>query len=196
MTPLDHATFAELCAEAERQWAAFKTRRGASFHPFVPADFAAARRALTTLKPRADTFLELGSGVGLITVVADLLGYRATGIELDPWLVESSWSLAERFTSDATFACGTFVPRHYDNPTLESSEFLTVTDGPDAYDELGVDLDDFDLIYAFPWPDEEELVLDMVRRCAAPQALFLRFHGTDGFVLHEHAGRGEPVPLP
>ena len=132
----------------------------------------------------------------MITVLADLLGYEACGIELDPDLVESATQLAERFDSAAQFVCGSFVPPDYgDNPALESSDFLTTTDGAPAYEELGLDLEDFDLVYAFPWPDEEELLYDIVRCCARPGACMLTYHGTDGF-RYGRAGAQVPELIP
>ncbi len=131
-----------------------------------------------------------------MTVLAALLGYQATGIEIDPALVACSERLADNFDADCTFACGTYVPAEYgSHSALESADFLTITDGPNAYRELGMDLADFDLVYAFPWPDEEPLLFDMVRRCGGDHTVFLTYHGTDGFQYHERAGRGPTVGI-
>ena len=186
-------TLQQLFEEGEALWQEFRRKRGAHFHPFVPADYPGAYEALRTLQPRAHSFLELGSGVGVITILADLLGYEAYGIELDPWLAEQATELAERFGSGANFAAGSFVPEEFqDQVALQSADFLTTTEGEPAYRELGLELNDFDLVYMFPWPGEEELHFEMVRRYARPDALFLTYGGTDGYQLFQ---RGEPIEI-
>jgi len=39
----------------------------------------------------------------------------------------------------------------------------TIGYGPSAYGELGLALDDFDLVYAYPWGGEEPMMLDLSR---------------------------------
>lgn len=179
-------------ARSEELWEAFRLHRGAHFHPFVPADGRAGAIALATVRPEADSFVELGSGVGTISVLAALSGFDCSAIELDPWLHEAGIGLAEEFDAEVTSVCGTFVPSDYSAPELESSDFHTVTDGSDAWDELGCALDDFDLVYAFPWPEEEAMLFDLLRKRAGPQALVMTYGGTEGFRVFGHGGRGEP----
>ncbi|MHC4078077.1 MAG: class I SAM-dependent methyltransferase [Planctomycetota bacterium] len=174
-------------------WEEFRRVRGAHFHPFVPADYAGAYQVLRTLAPRAHSFLELGSGVGVITILADLLGFEAYGIELDPWLVEQAVDLASSHGSRAEFAAGSFVPQDFqDETSLQSVDFLTTTEGQPAYQDLGMELSDFDLVYMFPWPGEEDLHFEMMRRYGRADAFFLLYGGTDGFQLFQG---GKPVRL-
>ena len=56
------------------------------------------------------SFVELGSGAGVVTILADLLGFDAYGIELDPWLVDAAARLAASVGSGAEFVAGSFVP--------------------------------------------------------------------------------------
>lgn len=173
-------------------WTEFRRRRGSHFHPFVPADYAGAVEVLRRLAPQANNFLELGSGVGVITIAADLLGFEAFGIELDPWLVDQARMLAERHDSQATFVAGSFVPEEFqDEVARHHTEFLTTTQGEPAYLELGMELSEFDLVYMFPWPGEEELHLKMLRRHGRPDTLFLLYGGTEGFQLFRGGQRLE-----
>ncbi len=166
-------------------WRAFTSQRQGGFHRFIPADPHDAWDVLAQLRGEADSFLELGAGVGLITILADRLGYAAYGIECEPELIESARDLADEWGSEATFVEGSFVPLEArEDVSLLDSEFLTITDGADAYAELGLDLDDFDVVYGYPWPGEEDWMLDFVRRCARPGAVFLTYSVTDGFVRH------------
>ena len=121
-----------------------------------------------------------------MTIVADLLGFEAFGIELDPWLVDRSMDIAERFGSRATFAEGSFVPEDFrEEVELLSPEFLTATDGASGYDELGLELDHFDLVFAYPWPGEEDWLHQMVETHAHPGALLLTYDAKEGFRLTE-----------
>ena len=151
-------------------------------HRFVPCDPHAAYTALRELRSKATTFIELGSGAGIVTILADLLGFEAYGIELEPWLVERSNELAERFGSKAIFAEGTFVPADYQDEIEHlAADVHTPTGGADGFEELGLELVDFDLVYAFPWPGEEDWLFELMRRHARSNAILLTYGATEGF---------------
>ncbi|MEL7089295.1 MAG: hypothetical protein AAGL98_12790, partial [Planctomycetota bacterium] len=61
---------------------------------------------------------------------------------------------------------------------LECGDF----DG-DGYDDLGLDPEDFGLIYAYPWPGEEEVVEQIFAAVAATGALLLTYRSTEDLVL-------------
>jgi hypothetical protein len=52
----------------------------------------------------------------------------------------------------------------------------TIGEGPSAYGKLGLALDDFDVVYAYPWGGEEPLMLDIMHRYGNPNARLL-LHG-------------------
>ena len=164
-------------------WQELQRRTGPRHHLFVPCDQRDAYEALRRLRAQAATFLELGSGTGVVTILADLLGYEACGIEIDPWLVQRAVRLAEQFGSGATFAEGTFVPEQ-DQDQVEhlASGRITVTGGANAYEELGLELTDFDLLFAYPWPGEEDWLHTLVQRHARRGAILLTYDSREGFV--------------
>lgn len=165
-------------------WRDFSQTHGGTFHRFIPADYRDAHDLLVRERGRANSFLELGSGFGVVTILADLLGYDAYGIELEPELVDVSIGLAEDFQSDATFVEGTFVPAEFrDEVALLDPDFLSVTatEGADAYAELEMDLADFDLVYVYPWPGEEEWAAELVARHGGPQTRMVTYSVRDGF---------------
>jgi len=181
-----------LVREGEEIWNEFCALERDRFHLFVPSDQVEAAGALARLRGRATSFVELGSAAGVITIAADLLGYEAYGIEREPWLIERSQELADRFDSGAVFAEGTFVPEELEDEThLLPPEHWTPTGGARAFEELGIGLDEFDLIYAYPWPGEEDWLRDMVRRCGRPDSLLLTYDVSEGFRLFE----GDRPPL-
>ncbi len=188
------SVLAELESAADAIWQRHRARQGDRFHGFVPADLAGAADALARLRSRATTFVELGSGSGAITVAADLLGYEASGIEIEPWLVDAAEELAETFGSDARFVTGSFLPNGFRVEGLIDADYAVTSDAASsAWDELGEDIADFDLAYAFPWPGEEEMFFRLLAEHGRPGQLFLTYHADEGFVLRQD---GEVVALP
>jgi hypothetical protein len=152
--------------------------RQKDFHPFVAADYEIVLRTLLALRAPGLRFLEWGSATGVVTIMADLLGYEAYGIELDPQLVEVARGLAAKHGSAARFAAGSFLPAGYRyRPRDGDGRKGTIGDGVSGYCELGHPLDDFDLVYGYPWGGEEPLMLDLMRAYGAPDARLL-LHGT------------------
>lgn len=137
---------AELFAEASQIWD--DNENDFHFRDFIAADYDRVYKALSILRGQAYTFLEWGSGLGVITNTAATLGYDAYGIEIDPKLVRRSQQLAEKYGTHAEFAYGSFIPDAYEwSAEFEDEFFRTVLDDHDAYDEIDMDLQDFDLVY-------------------------------------------------
>ena len=175
-----------MCGDAERIRREYnEENRPHGAHAFIAADYRSVYRALKKLQNRAATFLEWGSASGVITIMAGMLGFEAYGIELDPLLVEMSQDLADRYCPDATFAQGSFIPADFTwTAQAGDTAFRTSLDAAPAYDELDMELRDFDLVYAYPWPDEFDLVKDIMRQSGRSNALLLTFSGTEGMQLH------------
>lgn len=195
--PLDpalRATISELCEEGWEMWAHFDREvRSRSWHSFVPADYDRVLEALLILRSPGLRFLEWGSATGVIAIMADLLGYDASGIELDGELVTMARDLAGRYGSGARFVQGSFIPTGYVyRPADGDGRTGTVGSGTSGYLALGRPLDDFDLVYGYPWTGEEPLMHDVMRAYGAPDAR-LAIQRTSGD-LHLFR-RGTPVPL-
>ena len=125
------------------------------FHAYVSADYDAVFRSLVPLRGKADTFLEWGSGLGVVTIMASRLGFEAYGIENEPELVEHSNAFGKRYAPNAQFVCGNFFPREFEwNAADGEIEVRTTLHGVSAYERMGRKLTDFDLVYAYPWPEE------------------------------------------
>lgn len=172
----------ELMRLGSEAWDEFRQHADGRHHLFIPCDQAAGYEELLALRERASSFLELGSGAGVMTILASLLGYEAHGIEIESWLVRRSSELAEHFDCGAQFAEGSFVPLAYqEEVSLLSAEFHTPAEGDVGYDELGSELDDYDLVFAYPWPGDEEWLDELMRRHARPDAILLTFDAKDGY---------------
>jgi hypothetical protein len=59
-------------------------------------------------------------------------------------------------------------------------------DASDGYDELGMNLQDFDVVYAYPWPDEHHVFRDIMKHHGADRALLLTFDVREGTALHRN----------
>jgi hypothetical protein len=171
-----------LCEEGSIIFDAFDRRvREREFHPFVPADYATVRDALFRHRAPGARFLEWGSATGVITIMADLLGFDAYGIELDASLVTTARLLAKQFDSRATFVAGSFIPTGYRwRATADNEESSTTGDGPSGYLQLGHALDDFDVVFGYPWSGEASMMLDLMRAFGRNDALFLLNDLNDG----------------
>lgn len=151
------------------------------FHPFVAADYDEVCRALWPYRGRGLRFLEWGSATGVITIMADLLGMDACGIELDSGLMTTAHTLAEQFDSDAQFALGSFLPTGYQWRARDGDQRTgTLGSGPSGYLQLGHALDEFDIVFGFPWDGEASTMLDVMQRYGRPDALLLIYSASDG----------------
>ena len=188
------ARLASLCAAGWEIFERFEAEvRDHRFHPFIASEYEVVLAALRAHRGPALRFLELGSASGVITVMADLLGYDACGIEIDESLVSTARDLALRFDSGARFVAGSFFPAGYVfRPRGEKGRAVTLGDGPSAYAQLGHALDDFDVVFGYPWGGEEAMMLDLMRCYGRADALLL-LHGVDYGVKAYRDGR-ELVP--
>jgi hypothetical protein len=175
---------ASLLADAGARIDAYVARhaaaRGASF---VPSDHEQVWRALRTLRrvEPGRTFCEWGSGFGVATGLAALLGFDATGIECDAGLVALSRELLAAHRLAATIVRGSFVPDEYARSERRSAlATRTVLSAAAAYDDLDLAIDDFAVVFGYPWPDDEDLYRDVFRRHADHGAVLLLWSATEG----------------
>jgi hypothetical protein len=185
---------AALCDEGWEIWSRFDTYvRRHAWHPFVAADYDCVLRTLLRLRAPGLRFLEWGSALGVITIMADLLGFEAYGIELDPALVRTARSLAAKYESRARFAAGSFLPGGYEwKPRSGDGRLGTIGRGIPGYAELGHPLEDFDVVFAFPWSGEEPMMHDVMRCYGGREAILLLYGVTDGIEIYR-GGRREPA---
>jgi SAM-dependent methyltransferase len=159
---------------------------------FIPADYVLVYQALHTLQERSlacgDRFLEWGCGIGAVAGMASMLGFESYGIEIDSFLVEQAEELLEQFGLETEIVNGSFIPegseRLIDVAYRESQETLNLdTSIDDAYRCLGIDLEDVDVVFVFPWPNDEPLCRELFRRHAGRGALLLTYDQTQGIRL-------------
>jgi hypothetical protein len=145
--------------------------------------------ALVSLRQPGLRFLEWGSATGTITIMADMLGFTAAGIELDAELAQLARALAARFGSAAQFATGSFLPAGYRWKSATGDRRLgTIGQGTSGYQVLRQPLEEFDVVFAYPWGGEEPIMHDVMRRYGRKDAHLL-LQGADGVEIYRGGSR-------
>ena len=182
------ASAARLIDLANKRIDAYTRSKRPVIENFVHCDFGLVDRTLAWIASNhllaGERFCEFGSGFGVATLLAELHGLDAVGIEIEPYLVDQSYKLAETLGLSSQFYCGSFVPRDLPGILDWSCEVDHVlTDEGDVYDEIGSELDEFDLFFAFPWPGEHGFFEAVFDECAADRSCLLSYRGRDGMHL-------------
>jgi hypothetical protein len=161
---------------------------------FIPSDYEMAYRALRALSKDGSRslltgrlFCEWGSGLGVIAGLASLCGFDSVGIEIEDRLVRASRELMEKLKLGVTIVQGSYMPEIMeidpDDDVPEQGSITLHEHGRPAYEDLGLEIDDFDCIFAYPWPGEDHIVTTIFDRHAARGAALLTYHGQDGLLL-------------
>ena len=184
---------ASFLREADARVEEFLNRRKNVASGFVPSDFVAVYHALGAIMTGqfagGNVFCEWGSGFGVVASLAAMLDFDARGIEIDRDLCDAAQQLAEDFDLLVGFIHGSFIPpggeeladKAFANHVGES--FRLVAEVDDAYEEMGLDMEDFHVVFAYPWPDERPLIECLFDTYAAEGALLLTYHEFDSLVL-------------
>lgn len=85
--------------------------RGIPCFDFVPSNYEVFYRVMAGLAPCS--FCEWGSGMGIATSLAELLGFRAHGIEIDQALAAASRGLLADHGFQATIETGDYLRLDY-----------------------------------------------------------------------------------
>ncbi|MFU8848847.1 MAG: hypothetical protein ACNA77_09050 [Opitutales bacterium] len=176
---------------AEERFDAFYAQQLNKRYPrYVASEPAQVYAALKWVTDRGlapgERFVEWGSGFGVATGMAALLGYEASGIELRDGLVKIARELLASQSIEADFLCTSYIPEGYIEYETASGSDLVPDDsfgheqdgGPVYYDgELEIDIAEVDLFYAYPWPGEQEMMLKLFDALAAPDAILIAYYG-------------------
>jgi hypothetical protein len=185
---------AALLSDAQRRIDALDNTTRVEIPAFVPSNFELVYFALAEIQAgglaTGRRFIEWGSGIGVIACLASCVGFDAVGMEIEQKLVDISNDLASDHDITVQFACGSFVPDGV-VPRVEWADGVTwlTTTGQDGYEQLELEPDDFDIVYAYPWPGEEQVIFDLFADTAAVGALLLTYHGLDGVKLQRKVRR-------
>ena len=213
-------TISRLLAAADAAWAALPEayqRGGSAWSRADPMVLYGELRRVRAARPR---FLEWGSGLGVITLMADALGLPAAGIEYDARLVSAARRLAAETGAAATFTHGSFILPDVDLPVDDGSFtddgeedecFLFAGDASESNGcgaglaAGGVELEvgppvnpaGFDLIYAYPAQHHVDWYLDLFTRVAKAGATLWLYTETAGVLAARKTdAEGRPALRP
>ena len=162
---------------------------------FVPSDFEAGFRILRSLAATVlvpgTLFCEWGSGFGVVACLAAMLDFDAYGIEIEEELVTAARRLAADFELPVEFIEGSFIPSAARaEVSLESSFSWLSTSECGRDDEPALSTSDFGVIFAYPWPDEEEFTKRLFAQYAQVGAVLVTHHGGEDFrIRRKTSGR-------
>ncbi len=160
---------------------------------FVPSNYVSVYFALRAIYhadlSSGNSLCEWGSGFGVVSSLASILGFTACGIEIENTLVDASRALADDFALPVEFIHGSFVPpgaeahaeeAHADN----NGEYpWLIKDADSAYSKPGLQPDSFDVFFSYPWPGEEYLIERLFEDSAANGALLLMHSDVDSISI-------------
>jgi len=167
----------------------FEAGLGRRYPRYLPSNPAIIYAAIVSLKKagylRGATFCEWGCGFGIATCMASLLGFEAYGIEIETEIAEFAVQLASDQNIPVEILCTSYLPEGYEEcegiggkdllpPEATTSGGVAIDTTP-IYD--GLDPDEVDLFFVYPWPGQEGLMMDLFKAVASEDAILLIAHG-------------------
>jgi len=144
---------------------------------FVASDYELVHQAIRWIVDEklmmGNRMLEWGCGFAVVASIASRLGLDTFGIESESRLLTQAKLTLQQFETPVDLVHGNFLPRGAEslshNPDFPSLGHQV----PNAYAVMGLDLDDFAMVFGYPWPGEELF----------HQAVFAKYGMTGGLLL-------------
>jgi len=145
---------------------------------FVASDYELVFRVIRWIVQQrmmtGNRMLEWGCGFGVVAALGSILGLDVTGIEAERRLLGEAEKTMEDFGGvPVELVWGNFLPVGSEvlshNPDFPSIGHRV----PCAYQQIGSDLDDFSLVFGYPWPGE----------WAFHEAVFARYGAVGGLLV-------------
>ncbi|MDA7888202.1 hypothetical protein N9A86_02315 [Akkermansiaceae bacterium] len=167
----------------------FEAGLGRRYPRYLPSNPAIIYAAIVYLKNagylRGNVFCEWGCGFGIATCMASLLGFEAYGIEIETEIADFAVQLAKDQNIPVEILCTSYLPEGYEEcegiggkdllpPEATTSGGVPIDTTP-IYD--GLDPDEVDLFFVYPWPGQEGLMMDLFKAVATEDAILLIAHG-------------------
>ncbi|HAV14030.1 MAG TPA: hypothetical protein DCX06_11160 [Opitutae bacterium] len=166
-------------------------KRFPRYVPSEPAQVYSALKYVTKQQlPQGINFVEWGSGFGVGTAFAALLGYDASGIEIEPQLVEKAEALLADEGIDAEFLTISYIPEGYIIYDALSGHDIVRDDSyssdyPTRYDGMDIDIEEIDLFFVYPWPGEQDMMLKLFDAVAGEGAILVAYYGDQDICIYQ-----------
>ena len=193
-----------MLAEAEQRCDAFfEAGLDRRYPRYLPSNPEKVFAAIATLKEsgilRGDVFCEWGSGFGIATCMASLIGFKAYGIEIEDGLAKLSTQLARDLSIPAEYLCTSYLPEGYEEcegiggkdllPPQATTSGGAIIDNTPLYD--GLDPGEVDLFFVYPWPGQEEFMMDLFDEIASEDAILLIYQADGETTVHRQSFNDE-----
>ena len=170
---------------------------------YLPSNPEKVFAAIATLKEsgllRGNVFCEWGSGFGIATCMASLIGFESYGIEIEDGLVELSTQLARDLNIPTEYLCTSYLPEGYEEcegiggkdllPPQATTSGRSTLDTTPLYD--GLNPDEVDLFFVDPWPGQEEFMMDLFNEVASEDAILLIYQADGETTAHQRSFNDE-----
>tara|TARA_R110002096_G_scaffold16662_1_gene56831 strand:+ start:176 stop:826 length:651 start_codon:yes stop_codon:yes gene_type:complete len=177
----------EWIAEANRRREQFyEAGLGLRYPKYIPSNPVMVHAAIANLMAdgqlRGDLFCEWGCGFGIAAGVASLLGLKAYGLEIETELAELATQLAADMKVPIEILQSNYLPEGFEEIEEMGGKELIAPESmmsrgtvvsPPEYD--GLDPAEVDLFFVYPWPDQEELMMDLFSKVATDGAVLLLY---------------------
>ncbi len=164
---------------------------------FVAADYELVYQTLCwigeTQSAIGRRFLEWGCGFATVACLADGLGWNSHAIEAHADLVTQARKTVHDWPAKVELFAGNFLPPHAEHLTADPTLPSLGHGGPSAYEAWEMDLDDFAMVYSYPWPGEDEFHEEVFDRYAAAGAMLLMFIGPNEMRLLRKVKDERPI---
>lgn len=188
--------FQEFIDEADHRCDQFYDEKLNKRYPrYVPSEPAQVYSALKYVTdqglPLGTQFVEWGSGFGVGTGLAALLGYEATGIEIEAALVAKAEALLADQAIAAEFIQTSYIPEgfiSYDavggGDIVADDSFGHQLDHQPRYEGMDIDVEEIDLFFVYPWPGEQEMMLKLFNAIAGEGAILVAYYGDNDICIY------------
>lgn len=164
----------------------FETEENKRYPLFLPSESEDFTRTMEALKDQkvieGNVFCEWGSGFGVHTGIASILGFESHGIEFEPELVSQADKLAQSGNIELEYHCTSFVPEGFDcvdgmaGTELLVPEYINSDEGF-LYEGTDLVTTDVDVFYVYPRPDDQDFVLKLFEATARHGAILVTWFG-------------------
>lgn len=148
---------------------------------FVACDFELVYRVIRWIVQQrlmtGSRMVEWGCGFAVVAALASRLGLDVTGIEAEPRLLAEAETTVADFGVPVERVWGNFLPPGAEALSLNPDFPSLGHQVPCGYEKIGADLDDFAMIFGYPWPGEWIFHEAVFARFGAPGALLVLFYG-------------------
>ena len=197
--PQIESVIAESDKRIDAFFAAGENKRTPKYVPSDPVLFYKVLSSITRNDlPLGKVFCEWGSGFGVCTCIAAMLGYESFGLEINPKLAGYSREMAEDLGIPAQILETSYLPEGYESYSGIGGEYLIQDDKLDSredhtiseltYEGMDREIAEIDVFFAYPWPMEQEFMHELFGEIAVEGAILICYYKAGDICAYRKLG--------